>query len=593
FERRAVQNELIKLEHVGQYNMQYDNNGMIFRLQRDHAGHCVLCKREHECDNGYLKLQITNCEVFLHCYRALDTKGMSIGRLPFESVVGAMTAVASQTPSTVLHADTSYSYRHIMGEETPMDEFLAPPLEPLKFGNGKFEITRKHPPSIMLRGETGLGKTFLMEHIVKANKDCKFITISCKRTLANAHEDRLEGFSNYQDLPTGLIACDKLAIQAESLYRLQLNYYNENVILFLDEISSLLPQMTSKTMGDKRDINNEILCTLIKGATRVICLDADLTNEDVQIIKSLRNDVHVIHNQFRPQEGDQVVMYEKKSLLTSDLIQLLRDHKRVWISCTLSADAAKSLHRNLLLLGFNGKCITGDSDEDEKHYISQNIDTLGELDYFIHTPTICVGIDYSNIDSKFDYVVGFFSTQSGVNVETSRQMMRRVRHVTSKTYLIYVDRATSNLPTTKEAIEDWICNQENIVSGAVRALSGLSFRADYGKGLRLIDSFYSRVYINTAIKNNLSANGFMQRFIEQMVHAGCTIQSAQGDSAKGAQILKLQKEMQEEIEWERCERIANAKPLTREAFEKICDVEGLDPEEKYAVVRYRLMAAYN
>ncbi|KAF9980636.1 hypothetical protein BGZ79_006274, partial [Entomortierella chlamydospora] len=57
-----------------------------------------------------------------------------------------------------------------MGEETPMDEFLAPPLEPLKFGNGKFEITRKHPPSVMLKGDTGLGKTFFMERIVEANK---------------------------------------------------------------------------------------------------------------------------------------------------------------------------------------------------------------------------------------------------------------------------------------------------------------------------------------------------------------------------------------------------------------------------------------
>ncbi|KAF9345766.1 hypothetical protein BGX26_002765 [Mortierella sp. AD094] len=58
FERGAVQNELIKLGHVGQYKMQYDNNGTIFKLQRDHGGHCVLCKRENECDNGYLKLQV-------------------------------------------------------------------------------------------------------------------------------------------------------------------------------------------------------------------------------------------------------------------------------------------------------------------------------------------------------------------------------------------------------------------------------------------------------------------------------------------------------------------------------------------------------
>ncbi|KAF9163348.1 hypothetical protein BGX20_001363 [Mortierella sp. AD010] len=155
------------------------------------------------------------------------------------------------------------------------------------------------------------------------------------------------------------------------------------------------------------------------------------------------------------------------------------------------------------------------------------------------------------------------------------------------------DRSTNNLPTTEEAIRNWLCNQENIVNGTVSNLPGLEFEAEYGKGLRLINSVYSQVYILTLIKNNLSRYGFMQRFIEQMVHAGCTIQSAQGGSAKGAQILKLQKETQEEIEWKRCERIATAKCLTQEAFDKLCDVEGLDPEEKYAVMRYRLMSAYN
>ncbi|KAF9177631.1 hypothetical protein BGZ49_005586 [Haplosporangium sp. Z 27] len=172
-------------------------------------------------------------------------------------------------------------------------------------------------------------------------------------------------------------------------------------------------------------------------------------------------------------------------------------------------------------------------------------------------------------------------------------MMRRVRNVVSKTYLVYVDMATYNLPTTNKAAKDWLCNQENIVKGAVQNLSGLGFKVEPGKGLSITDSFYSQVYINMLIKDNLSKNGFMQRFILQMVHAGCTIQSAQGGSNAGAQILKLQKEKQEMIKLERCTQIANAKPLTREAFAELCDIEKLEPEKKHAVERYRLMATYN
>ncbi|KAF9196902.1 hypothetical protein BGZ49_002671 [Haplosporangium sp. Z 27] len=569
FEQDAVKKKLIKSEHIGQYKVQY-NNGMDFKLQRNHAGHCIVCMREHTSENAFLRLNETTSEVFQHCYRSLDKPGMSIGKLSFESLLDVMTAIASQSPSNVFHADIKYCNETILskdGDETPVDKFLAPPREPLQFSNGKFEIITRHPPSIMLKGETGLGKTFFMERMVEANKGCKFITVSCKRTLSNAHEHRLRGFSNYQDLPTGLIACDKIAIQAESLHRLQLDYYNEDVILFLDETSSLFSQMTSHvTMGDKIGINNKILCSLIKGATRVVCLDADLTNEDVQIIKNLRNDVVVIHNEYKPQKGDRVVI----------------------------ADKTNAMHEELLKMRFKGKCITGDSGEEEKRHISQYInEVMWDLDYFIHTPTICVGIDYCNIKCKFDYVAGFFSTQSKVNVETSRQMLRRARHVTSKTYLIYTDKTTSDLPTMEDDIKRWICNQENIVDGKVHNLPGLEFEAEYGKGLRLVDGFYSQVYICTYIKNNLSRNGFMKRFIEQMLHAGCTIQSAQGDSAEGVQFLRLQKETQEKIVWERCERIAKARRLTQEEFDKICDIENLNPDDKYAVVRYRLMTAYD
>ncbi|KAF9202719.1 hypothetical protein BGZ49_007152 [Haplosporangium sp. Z 27] len=49
---------------------------------------------------------------------------------------------------------------------------------------------------------------------------------------------RLE-FTNYKDIDGCLIACDKILVQAESQYRLDLDFYEENVILILDEFSSV------------------------------------------------------------------------------------------------------------------------------------------------------------------------------------------------------------------------------------------------------------------------------------------------------------------------------------------------------------------
>ncbi|KAI1287891.1 hypothetical protein EDD11_010161 [Mortierella claussenii] len=102
---------------------------------------------------------------------------------------------------------------------------------------------------------------------------------------------------------------------------------------------------------------------------------------------------------------------------------------------------------------------------------------MTDLDYFIHTPIISVGVDY-NVKDHVDYVIGIFSTNSEVDVETSMQQMRRVRHVESKTYLVYADAVTKNLPDTAQGVEDWICNQLDLVTGKVRTNPTLKLRLD-------------------------------------------------------------------------------------------------------------------
>lgn len=66
-----------------------------------------------------------------------------------------------------------------------------------------------------------------------------------------------------------------------------------------------------------------------------------------------------------------------------------------------------------------------------------------------------------------DYVVGIFSTLSEVDIETCMQMMRRVRHIMSKTYLVHADAAINEITATAPEVKDWICNQLDIVTGKV------------------------------------------------------------------------------------------------------------------------------
>ncbi|KAG0247224.1 hypothetical protein BG011_001838 [Mortierella polycephala] len=97
-------------------------------------------------------------------------------------------------------------------------------------------------------------------------------------------------------------------------------------------------------------------------------------------------------------------MYESESLLNLKVVDLLCNSKCLWISRTLSANRTESIHRQLQEEGYHGIC--------EKRDIAKNINTLmANLDCFIYTPTISV-----------------------------RQMMRRVQHVKSRTYLRFIQQ---------------------------------------------------------------------------------------------------------------------------------------------------------
>lgn len=421
----------------------------------------------------------------------------------FALAVEMEAAVALRTRHGLSHVDISDPAQYLTHFH------LAPPLEPLKLVE-----TVNQPPSLLIRCDTGGGKTVYLEALVKANKESKFVAITPRRTHADMLEKRFHRFENYQDGLQGVIACERLVIQTESLHRIDMKYYRDDTILILDETSSLIKQMCSdKTHGNMHNLNLQIFERLIRRAKRVICLDADLGNEEIEIMKSLRSDFLVIDNTFRQQKDDKVVLFDDMWKLIKEVLVLLKARKRLYISSTMSAKWTEALDAMLTEEGFRGECMTKNTEEEKKRDIGKNInDTMTDLNYFIHTPTISVGVDY-NVKDHVDYVVGIFSTHSEVDVETCMQMMRRVRHVKSKTYLVHANGTTVNLPTTAQEVREWICNQLIIVTGKVQASPTLKLQLDDNDDLTIPDDLYHRMYCHVMAKKHLSMNGFRSRLI--------------------------------------------------------------------------------
>ncbi|KAI7815988.1 hypothetical protein BC939DRAFT_470745 [Gamsiella multidivaricata] len=364
----SVRNRYLKYKHADQYAVHYEG-GMIFKLKRKCSGHCDICKRCHTSDHAYLQLW-TNGEIHLHCHRSARKVGVLLDKLGFSAVIELCAMACKQRPSVPLDGAITYIEKYIK------HELLAPGLPSLKLGNGKLNAAREKLPSLMFCSATGTGKTMYIDALVKANPGRQIVCVTCKKSLANANGQRHD-IPNYQDIRKPIITEDRIMIQAESLWRLDLDFYLDNdVILILDEVSSLFDQMTSKsTMGDKHDMNNVALNALIEGVARVVCFDADLTNEDVQLVKSLRDDVQVIHNMAKPQDGDNVMMYETKPQLQVEICDLMCKGNRIWISSTLSAKRSMAIHRDLASKGYRGMCITRNIPESEKRYVAENINS--------------------------------------------------------------------------------------------------------------------------------------------------------------------------------------------------------------------------
>ncbi|GJJ75201.1 hypothetical protein EMPS_07559 [Entomortierella parvispora] len=545
----AVRAKFEQTPHAAQFEMQcIPDRAMIFKLQRKTPGDCVVCDRKHEHENAYLKLTRSGA-IFFHCHRAEGLKGLELFKQDISLASGIETS--SAVPRGLSCADIKDDARYLTYR-------LLSPLP----GDSQ------QPPSLLIRCDTGGGKTNFTEALVKANAKAivkanpkpRFVAISCRRTLAEMLEARLD-FENYQNIP-GQIDCRRLVVQAESLFRLNLKaYVDEGTILILDELSSLIKQMCSdKTMGNVHNLNLQVFELLIRRAKRVICLDADLCEEEVEIMKSLRSDFVVIDNTFQQQKDDKVVLFTDKLKLIKEALELLKAGKRLWISSTMSAENTEAVHAEFEKAEFKGVCVTKNTPESVKKDVGRSINTIMKgLDYFIHTPTVSVGVNYDSEDGV-DYVIGLFSSQT-VDVETSMQMMRRTRHVKSKTYLVYADAKTNNLPVLPEEIKSWLCKQVDIVTGVSQLSPTLKFTFDDNTKLKLPDDLFHRMYCHVTSLKHLSMNNFRKK--------------------------------KAEITAARNQQIASAASISADEFEQLSSgFQDLDAAQRASVHKFALMRTY-
>ncbi|GES79184.1 hypothetical protein GLOIN_2v1777834 [Rhizophagus clarus] len=234
------------------------------------------------------------------------------------------------------------------------------------------------------------GKTYVLEHLTISD-DVNLLVLSTRHSYSNAVTTRLN-LKSYCDIDVSIIAQAQSHLAGQSI---------------------------------------EKLYKLIQDARRIIVMDNDLTDLNIEWIKALRKNIplSIIHNTYQPQKGKTFRLAPNKETVLAELwewakqMSLLPFENRTSVSliCHLRKDvqgivrALKTDFPELRIKEYHGK-----SDPVEKAH------------------------DFSNVE---DYIE--------TNARTN-QMLFRMRCI--KDYICHIEQRSSNVPITEKGLFQWLLN---------------------------------------------------------------------------------------------------------------------------------------
>jgi len=296
------------------------------------------------------------------------------------------------------------------------------------------------------------------------------LVLSTRHSYSNAVTTRLN-LKSYCDIDGNINLPDhkRVVCQIESLHQITNNCKCNKKCkclpiqydLWLDEIVSIIAQAQSHLAGQLI----EKLYKLIQDARRIIVMDNDLTDLNIEWIKALRKNIplSIIHNTYQPQKGKTFRLAPNKETVLAELwewakqMSLLPFENRTSVSliCHLRKDvqgivrALKTDFPELRIKEYHGK-----SDPVEKAHDFSNVEeSWKDIDLVAYTSTLKIGVSCTN--PKFGRAFCLFNSYIETNAGTN-QMLFRMRYI--KDYICHIEQRSSNVPITEKGLFQWLLN---------------------------------------------------------------------------------------------------------------------------------------
>ena len=304
-----------------------------------------------------------------------------------------------------------------------------------------------------IKSDWGTGKShYILKPIIEKQHDEKSILIITPlNSINNKNYDDLKkyGFVSHLTITKNdniknhnLVICS-----IQSLYKLENKKFD---YIFLDEFESIMNAYAGDNFERVSPLDS-YLCFLnmCKKSQKIICLDADLDHNRLKLLTDAigynSDEIKVYHNKQNEYIDYTYEIIQNKDELTNDITKRIIENKKCVIS-TASKKYGDVLYetlkkdfplKNISYISVDGVKLSNGDDVDKDEYIQNLEHNLKDIDVWIYTPTISVGISINEM--LFDY--GFaYAHQLSLNALQFLQQLFRARKLTTKHITICLEK---------------------------------------------------------------------------------------------------------------------------------------------------------
>ena len=364
---------------------------------------------------------------------------------------------------------------------------------------------------IYLKSPTGTGKTTILKQLISKiglnSANLSIISITSRVNLAGEHVKNL-GLEFYKNInPTDMKYCDNLVVQLESIWKC--NYKNfKNGIVILDEVNSLLSHLRSPTFINKRRECYTYIIEIIKNAKYVICLDADLSDWNIEFINMITQKEYIVYQNICKNKININATFYHSDQIMIDIMSQHIEKNNYFVACF------DSLSKMKLIIEYLSKSRENQKNSDWLIYSSEVeydlIDTKTWIKKFVFfTPTIIYGIDYNeNITDVFCFVHKFH-----LNPLQVYQMINRVRKINNVYVYCHEKLFYLKYKSIDDVKDEFYSFEKNLID----------LVPDYNDYCKIDEEPYKVMYFNFKYMDSLLKTNIKEYLMDMMLEYGFNI----------------------------------------------------------------------